>query len=180
MSIIAGDCRAKLGAIADGSVALTVTSPPYPGMGMFDGDKMDLEQFEEFTREWLSEVLRVTSDQGSIWINLGYLIEAHGGRLPLAYVVWPIARDLGGPTRPPKSTGCAGWPMLRGSISVTSPGRAGGARLTPLRRSPGRLGLPYVCSTSLVGLEGSRSGWNSTASFRRRRFARSNRTVAMC
>jgi DNA (cytosine-5)-methyltransferase 1 len=71
ISIIAGDCRAKLALIPDRSVALTVTSPPYPGMGMFDGDKMDL------------------------WINLGYLIEAHGGRLPLAYVVWPIARDLG-------------------------------------------------------------------------------------
>lgn len=95
VSIIAGDCRAKLEAIPNGSVSLTVTSPPYPGMGMFDGDEMDLDQFEIFTREWLAEVVRATSDNGSIWINLGYLIQDHGGRVPLAYVVWPIARDLG-------------------------------------------------------------------------------------
>lgn len=95
VSVVLGDCVEALQAIPSNSIPLCVTSPPYARMGMFEGDDRTFAEYAEFSREWLTEVARVLSPNGSAWINVGYIIESNGGRLPLTYAIYPVATEIG-------------------------------------------------------------------------------------
>lgn len=90
--IICGDCISEMKKIPDGSVDLVVTSPPYnlknsTGNGMKDGrggkwknaalvngyatydDNMPYEQYVEWQRNCLTEMMRLLPDHGAIFYN---------------------------------------------------------------------------------------------------------------
>jgi DNA modification methylase len=60
--LMLGDCVEKMQEIPDGSIDLTVTSPPYDGLRLYDGYSFDFEAVAK-------ELYRVTSDGGIVvWI----------------------------------------------------------------------------------------------------------------
>lgn len=78
--IVQGDAR-KLDGVADGSVALICTSPPYPGQRLYEDDGKPIAGqigAEQHPQEYLEnlwacckEWWRVLDDRGSLFVNLG-------------------------------------------------------------------------------------------------------------
>lgn len=68
-----GDCVERMKTLADGSVDLVVTSPPY-NLGIKYGkyeDKKSREDYMKWSCEWASEVKRVLAEKGSFFLNVG-------------------------------------------------------------------------------------------------------------
>tara|TARA_A100001037_G_C15083117_1_gene605258 strand:+ start:118 stop:1224 length:1107 start_codon:yes stop_codon:yes gene_type:complete len=86
--ILKGDCIEQLSALPDACVDVVFADPPYnlqlggeltrPNNSRVDGvdddwDKFDdLRTYDEFSRAWLSEVHRVLTDNGTIWVIGSY------------------------------------------------------------------------------------------------------------
>lgn len=76
VTILVGDCRARLSEIPDGSVQTCVTSPPYFGLRDYGHEgQIGLEATpDEFVAAMVSvfrEVRRVLRGDGTLWLNLG-------------------------------------------------------------------------------------------------------------
>lgn len=76
VQIIIGDAREQLKGLADGSVNMAVTSPPYFRLRDYDVEgQMGLEETpEEYVAalvDLFREVRRVLRDDGTLWLNLG-------------------------------------------------------------------------------------------------------------
>lgn len=68
-----GDCVAGMSALADGSIDLVVTSPPY-NLGIKYGDYFDARasaEYLDWCESWGAQVRRVLSGAGSFFLNLG-------------------------------------------------------------------------------------------------------------
>ena len=68
-----GDCVEGLANIADGTIDLVVTSPPY-NLGIIYGqysDRVNREDYLDWSRIWIGEVRRVLKASGSFFLNLG-------------------------------------------------------------------------------------------------------------
>ena len=66
MKLLKGDCLERMKEIADGSVDLTVTSPPYDNMRTYKGS---LEWGEHVWKPVLEELFRVTKQGGVVvWV----------------------------------------------------------------------------------------------------------------
>jgi site-specific DNA-methyltransferase (adenine-specific) len=68
-----GDCVERMKTLADGSVDLVVTSPPY-NLGIKYGkyeDKKSREDYLKWSCAWASEVKRVLAEKGSFFLNVG-------------------------------------------------------------------------------------------------------------
>lgn len=68
--IILGDCIEGMKRLKDGTFNLIIADPPY-NLGKDFGPWKETEQrsgWKEWMREWLSEALRVLSDQGNIFV----------------------------------------------------------------------------------------------------------------
>jgi adenine-specific DNA-methyltransferase len=77
-----------LRSLQDGSVALTVTSPPY-NIGKEYERPRPLSEYLSWAQEWMGEIYRVTADDGAFWLNLGYLeVPGRGRAVPLPYLLW--------------------------------------------------------------------------------------------
>ena len=77
-----------LKSLADGSIDLTVTSPPY-NIGKEYERPLPLEEYLAWCSTWMGEIHRVTKPSGSFWLNLGYLeVPKHGRAVPLTYFLW--------------------------------------------------------------------------------------------
>lgn len=86
--MICGDAIEVLRTMADESVHLTVTSPPY-NIGKEYEQPKPLDDYLEWCRQWMTELFRVTHRHGSFWLNLGYVEVPHKGRaVPLPYLLW--------------------------------------------------------------------------------------------
>lgn len=73
MHLLHGDCLQVLPSLAEGSVDLVVTSPPY-NLGInykTFKDNAPREEFLTWCREWAAEVKRVMSDDASFFLNVG-------------------------------------------------------------------------------------------------------------
>lgn len=97
--IINGDCIVEMGKMDESSVDLIVTSPPY-GVGIdYDvhNDDIEFEEYKVFTKNWLTEALRVLKDDGRIAINVPYEInrQAKGGRIFMIGELWKIMQEVG-------------------------------------------------------------------------------------
>ena len=92
---IAGDCTERLAEIPADSVNLIVTSPPYPRVGLEYGDQWSDAEWLDLMRSFLGGAARVLASNGSLWLNLGHGIGKDGSRIPLAYLVFPLLRELG-------------------------------------------------------------------------------------
>lgn len=71
--LICGDACVELTKLEDASVDLIVADPPY-NLGKDYGNNLDLKawhEYEEFTRRWITEAVRILKPTGSIYIFMG-------------------------------------------------------------------------------------------------------------
>jgi len=82
------DCLKGMKLLPDGLVNLTITSPPY-NIGKEYEELVHLNDYLDWCEKWISEIYRLTSSNGTFWLNVGYL-EAPGKGLavPIPYLLW--------------------------------------------------------------------------------------------
>lgn len=67
---------------------LTVTSPPY-NIGKEYEEILPLHEYIAWTKEWISEVYRISKPFGAFLFNIGYIeVPEKGHAVPLAYFLW--------------------------------------------------------------------------------------------
>lgn len=132
VTILVGDCREKLRELADGSVNMCVTSPPYFGLRDYQVDgQMGLEptpdDFVAGMVEVFREVRRALRDDGTLWLNLG---DSYAGS-------WG-ARGRGEGTNAPRSD-------LEAKHGTDAPARNGYPGIKP----KDLLGIPWAVAFAL-------------------------------
>ncbi|MDE6750174.1 MAG: site-specific DNA-methyltransferase, partial [Lachnospiraceae bacterium] len=71
--LIMGDAIEKLKELPDKSVDLVVTDPPY-NLNKDYGksqDKLEFDEYINFSKKWITECDRILNDNGSIYIFMG-------------------------------------------------------------------------------------------------------------
>lgn len=69
--VTCGDCEQCLQQLADGSVQLVVTDPPYNigvDYGDHHDDNMDVAEYLHWSGRWLGEIYRALTDDGTFWL----------------------------------------------------------------------------------------------------------------
>jgi adenine-specific DNA-methyltransferase len=79
--------------MGDGTVDLTVTSPPYCIGKAYESESTTTADFIKTQREILPEVVRVTKQGGSICWQTGYHV-TNGEAFPLDFAIYEILRDV--------------------------------------------------------------------------------------
>ncbi len=86
--IYRGDCIEFMERMPNALIPLTVTSPPY-NIGKEYEKRLTLEEYLDWTSEWLAQVYRITEETGSFWLNVGYVpVSGKGKAVPLPYLLW--------------------------------------------------------------------------------------------
>jgi site-specific DNA-methyltransferase (adenine-specific) len=97
--IIQGDCVIEMGKLPESTVDLVVTSPPYNVGIDYDShdDRMTMENYWEFTEQWLSKAFRLLKDDGRIAVNIPYEVNVQdrGGRILFMSEFWSIMKKVG-------------------------------------------------------------------------------------
>lgn len=94
--LVKGECIASMDAMVAGSFDLVVTSPPYPNIGMPYGDTFaSVEDYIEFSRQWITAAARVLKPGGSMWINVGMHKAGPNSRVPITYYLFPLIAATG-------------------------------------------------------------------------------------
>lgn len=97
--IIQGDCVVEMGKLPESTVDLVVTSPPYNVGIDYDShdDRMTMEDYWEFTEQWLSKAYRLLKDDGRIAVNIPYEVNVQdrGGRILFMSEFWSIMKKVG-------------------------------------------------------------------------------------
>lgn len=73
LNVICGDSIEEMKKIPDKSVKLVVTDPPYnlnKNYGISQ-DNLNFEKYLNFSKKWISEAVRVLTDDGSIYVFMG-------------------------------------------------------------------------------------------------------------
>jgi adenine-specific DNA-methyltransferase len=82
------DALDGLSRLADGSVDLAVTSPPY-NIGKSYERRLPLDEYLDWCARWMTEIHRVVKPDGAFWLNLGYLeVPGRGRAVPIPYLLW--------------------------------------------------------------------------------------------
>lgn len=84
-----GDCREFMGKMKGTiKVPLTVTSPPY-NIGKEYERELSLDAYLAWCADWLDDIRSVTTADGALWLNLGYVnVPGIGKAVPLPYLLW--------------------------------------------------------------------------------------------
>ena len=97
--IIQGNCVKVMANLPESCVDLIVTSPPYNVGIDYDSydDKKSMEDYWQFTKDWLSESYRILKDDGRIAINIPYEVnvQARGGRVFFASEIYQVMKKVG-------------------------------------------------------------------------------------
>jgi site-specific DNA-methyltransferase (adenine-specific) len=97
--VVTGDCTEVMNGMPEGSIDLIVTSPPYGVNIAYDvhNDDMEISEYLEFTRKWLTEAYNVLKDDGRIALNIPYEInrQAKGGRIFFVSEVYQVMKEIG-------------------------------------------------------------------------------------
>jgi site-specific DNA-methyltransferase (adenine-specific) len=97
--IINGDCIVEMGKLPESSIDLVVTSPPYNVGIDYDShdDNQSMEDYWEFTKQWLTQSFRILKDDGRIAINIPYEINVQdrGGRVLFMSEFWSVMKKVG-------------------------------------------------------------------------------------
>lgn len=94
--LLKGECVATMEAMEAASVDLIITSPPYMNIGMEYGDDFaSIEDYVEFSRQWITAAARVLKPGGAMWINVGMLKAGPNSRVPLTYYLFPLVAEAG-------------------------------------------------------------------------------------
>ncbi len=91
--VIQGDCRTILPDLADESVDLVVTSPPY-NIGKVYERRVGLDQYLDGQRSVITECVRLLKPGGSICWQVGNWVK-DSEIVPLDAALFPVFRDLG-------------------------------------------------------------------------------------
>jgi adenine-specific DNA-methyltransferase len=82
------DCLEAMRRIPTPFANLTVTSPPY-NIGKEYEKILPLEDYLDWCERWITQVHRLTLDNGSFWLNLGYIsLPDRAKAIPLPYLLW--------------------------------------------------------------------------------------------
>ncbi len=88
VAIYHGDCIEALRLLPEKIANLTVTSPPY-NIGKEYESLIETSDYVRWSIKWMEEIHRVTADDGSFWLNLGYFEVANKGlAVPITYLLW--------------------------------------------------------------------------------------------
>lgn len=69
-------------------VNLTVTSPPY-NIGKEYENVLSVDEYVDWSKKWMKLVYENTVDDGSFWLNVGYMpIKEKGKAIPISYLLW--------------------------------------------------------------------------------------------
>jgi site-specific DNA-methyltransferase (adenine-specific) len=97
--IINGDCIEVMKSLPDGCIDLLVTSPPYNVNVSYDvyDDGRSMDDYWEFTKQWLTESLRVLKDDGRVAINvpIELNVQERGGRILFNAEFWMMMKQVG-------------------------------------------------------------------------------------
>jgi site-specific DNA-methyltransferase (adenine-specific) len=97
--IINGDCVKVMASLPESCVDLIVTSPPYNVGIDYDThqDRQSMEDYWQFTKNWLSESFRILKDDGRIAVNIPYEVnvQERGGRILFMSEFYMIMKNLG-------------------------------------------------------------------------------------
>ncbi|QQQ18120.1 site-specific DNA-methyltransferase [Brevundimonas vitis] len=94
--LVKGECVAFMDSMVAGSVDLVVTSPPYLNIGMHYGDTFaSIEDYIEFSRQWITAAARVLKPGGAMWINVGMHKAGPNSRVPITYYLFPLIAGTG-------------------------------------------------------------------------------------
>jgi site-specific DNA-methyltransferase (adenine-specific) len=98
-TVINGDCVEVMKELPEGSIDLIVTSPPYGVNIAYDvhDDDMEISEYLEFSRKWLTEAYKVLKDDGRIALNIPYEInrQSKGGRIFFVSEVYQVMKEIG-------------------------------------------------------------------------------------
>jgi len=82
------DCLEAMKQIPSELVDLTITSPPY-NIGKEYEELAELSNYLGWCENWIKEIHRITSCDGTFWLNVGYLeVEEKGLAVPIPYLLW--------------------------------------------------------------------------------------------
>jgi site-specific DNA-methyltransferase (adenine-specific) len=97
--IINGDCIEVMKTLPDGCIDLLVTSPPYNVNVSYDvyDDGRSMDDYWEFTRQWLTESLRILKYDGRVAINvpIELNVQERGGRILFNAEFWMMMKEVG-------------------------------------------------------------------------------------
>ena len=97
--IFNGNCVDEMSKMPENSIDLVVTSPPYNVGIEYDthDDRMSMDEYWQFTKDWLTQALRVLKSDGRIAINIPYEVnvQERGGRILFMAEFWSIMREVG-------------------------------------------------------------------------------------
>ena len=94
--LLKGECIDTMSAMTAESVDLVFTSPPYLNIGMPYGDAFaTIEDYIEFSRQWITAAARVLKPGAAMWINVGMHKAGPNSRVPLTYYLFPLIAGTG-------------------------------------------------------------------------------------
>lgn len=83
-----GDALALLSSLPSACTVLTVTSPPY-NIGKEYEARRRVDQYIEWSSQWISKIYDATAPSGAFWLNLGYLaLPGRARAIPIPYLLW--------------------------------------------------------------------------------------------
>lgn len=83
-----GDCLELMPNLKGHGFPLTVTSPPY-NIGKEYEEIQHIQDYIEWSEQWIKHVHSLTLDKGAFWLNLGYVpLEGRAKAVPLPYLLW--------------------------------------------------------------------------------------------
>lgn len=82
------DCLQGMELLQDSLVNLTITSPPY-NIGKEYEELSHLDDYLSWCEKWINEIHRITKDNGTFWLNVGYFeVPDKGLAVPISYMLW--------------------------------------------------------------------------------------------
>lgn len=88
VAIYQKDCLQAMKEIPEELIDLTITSPPY-NIGKEYEELAELDDYLGWCKEWIEQVHRITVNNGTFWLNIGYLeVEGKGLAVPISYLLW--------------------------------------------------------------------------------------------
>ncbi len=97
--IINGNCIDEMNKLPESSVDLIVTSPPYNVGIDYDShdDRMTMDEYWEFTKQWLTSAFNILKDDGRIAVNIPYEVNVQdrGGRVLFMSEFWSVMKEVG-------------------------------------------------------------------------------------
>ncbi len=82
------DCLESMLKMPSECINLTVTSPPY-NIGKEYENILPLSDYLKWCEKWIQQIYKLTVNDGSFWLNLGYLSIPNSAKaIPISYLLW--------------------------------------------------------------------------------------------